>query len=278
MPQPRILAIGGSDSGGGAGIEADIKTITVLGGYAMTAITAVTAQDTLGVHGVAPVPPGIIHRAITAVLDDIGSDAIKIGMLAGAAQAEAVADALLQRPSLPPLIIDPVIRSSSGTALLDETGRAVLTGRLLPRAMLITPNLPEAEMLLDREIADPEAMAAAGEALRDAGAANVLIKGGHGAGEILTDILVHAGGVTAFTARRQATHHTHGTGCTLAAAIATALAMGMSIVDAVEFGHTYLQRALAAAPGFGHGAGPLGHAAAAGLEPGLRPGNAQGAD
>ena len=266
MTPLRVLAIGGSDSGGGAGIEADIKTITVLGGYAMTAITAVTAQDTTGVHGVAPVPPEILRRGITAVLDDIGADAIKIGMLAGGAQAEAVADALLCRRALPPLIIDPVIRATSGTVLLDDAGRRVLTDRLLLRATLVTPNLPEAEMLLDRVIADADAMAEAGAALRDAGAENVLIKGGHGAGETLTDVLVHAGGVARFTARRQATRHTHGTGCTLAAAIATALAGGASIVDAVAFGHTFLQRALAAAPCFGHGAGPLGHAAAAGVD------------
>lgn len=260
-----MLAIGGSDSGGGAGIEADIKTVTVLGGFAMTAITAVTAQDTRGVHGVSLVPADIVRRAITAVLDDIGADAVKIGMLGGAAQAEAVADALACRCDLPVLVIDPVIRSSSGTDLLDAEGRSVLVRRLLPRATLLTPNLPEAETLLGRRIEGAKAMQAAGAALRAAGAGSVLITGGHGAGEILTDVLVHAGGVRSFTAHRQLTRHTHGTGCTLAAAIATALANGMPLVDAVAFGHTFLQRALAGAPGFGQGAGPLGHAVAAGF-------------
>lgn len=256
---PRILICAGSDSGGGAGIQADIKTVTALGGYAMTAITALTAQNTLGVAAILPIPTDFIARQIHAVLDDIGADAVKTGMLGDAATIDAVAAALASLPAATPIIVDPVMIAKAGTTLLAPDAIGALTQKLLPRAALLTPNLPEAEALLGRRIADVPAMQAAGVALRALGPAAVLVKGGHLPGDELVDVLVGPEGVTLFPGTRLQTRHTHGTGCTLASAIATYLGRGTSLAEAVAQARAYLVEAIRTAPGFGRGHGPLNH-------------------
>ena len=262
MTQPRILAIGGSDSGGGAGIEADIKTITALGGYGMTAITAVTAQDTHGVHDIVPVSPEFVARAISLVIADLGVDAIKTGMLGTADMAAAVAQALAEAAQGKPIVVDPVIATTSGTTLLAEDARAVLLDRLMPMAALITPNRDEAAILSGHAVETPEDAIAAGRVLCERGARAVLVKGGHFAGDAAIDLLVTGDGVMSFRKPRIATRHTHGTGCTLASAIALGLGAGLALRDAIGQAQNFLQKALLAAPGFGAGQGPLGHAAA----------------
>jgi hydroxymethylpyrimidine/phosphomethylpyrimidine kinase len=256
----RVLVIAGSDSGGGAGIQADIKTIAALGGYAATAITALTAQDTLGVHEVLPVPPDFVARQIGVVLDDIGADAVKTGMLGDAATIAAVCDALAGCQA--PLVVDPVMVATGGARLLAPDAIAVLIARLLPRATLLTPNVPEAEALTGLAIGDLASMQRAAEALLRRGAPAVLLKGGHLPGETLTDLLATRAGTEAFAGARIASRHTHGTGCTLASAIATGLAQGMALRDAVVQARAYVRAAIAAAPGYGGGHGPLNHGVA----------------
>jgi hydroxymethylpyrimidine/phosphomethylpyrimidine kinase len=253
----RVLTIAGSDSGGGAGIEADIKTISALGGYACTAITALTAQNTLGVFGIHTLPADFVALTIRTVLADIGADAIKIGMLANAEIAAAVAKTL---PALP-IVLDPVMISTSGAALLAPAAIEAMRRSLLPRATLVTPNLPETAALTGIRVTAPAEFATAGRALLALGAGAALIKGGHAEGDMLTDILVHAGGIEAITYPRIATRNTHGTGCTLAAAIATGLAQQMPLLDAVHRARHYLQNTIVNAPNFGAGNGPLWHGA-----------------
>lgn len=267
---PRVLAIGGSDSGGGAGIEADLKTITMLGGYGATAITALTAQDSRGVHDVFAVPAALVARQIGLVLDDIGAEAIKTGMLGNAAMVAAVAGAIARHGRGIPLVIDPVMRAKDGTGLLDEAAVAALKRLLLPAAALLTPNLPEAEILAGMPIPDVAAMQAAARLLLSLGVPAVLITGGHLSGETVVDVLAWAGGVERFAAPRLAARHTHGTGCTLAAAIATHLGAGAEITEAVAEARAFVRAAIAAAPGYGAGNGPLGHAAVAGFRAGRR--------
>lgn len=254
----RVLIVAGSDSGGGAGIQADIKTVTALGGYAMTAVTALTAQNTLGVHGVVAVAPDFVARQMQVVLDDLGADAIKTGMLVDAAIINAVAGVLAARDPAIPVVIDPVMIAKGGAALLDPEALAALA-RLLPRAALLTPNLPEAEALLGRRIGSVAEMIAAASELRTRGPAAVLVKGGHLEGEIVTDVLATGDGVSEFSGPRIATRHTHGTGCTLASAIATGLAQGASLDAAVRRARDYVREAIRTAPGFGAGHGPLNH-------------------
>jgi hydroxymethylpyrimidine/phosphomethylpyrimidine kinase len=253
----RVLVIAGSDSGGGAGIQADIKTIAALGGYAATAITALTAQDTRAVHEVLAVPPAFVARQISVVLGDIGADAVKTGMLGDAATIEAVSDALAGCTA--PLVVDPVMVAKGGARLLSPDAVAVLIARLLPRAALVTPNLPEAEALTGITIADAASMQRAAASLLLMGARAVLLKGGHLPGETLTDLLATREGIETFTGSRIASRHTHGTGCTLASAIATGLAQGMTLRDAVVRARAYVRAAIAAAPGYGRGHGPLNH-------------------
>jgi hydroxymethylpyrimidine/phosphomethylpyrimidine kinase len=255
----RVLIVAGSDSGGGAGIEADIKTVTALKGYAATAITALTAQNTQGISAILPVPPDFVRQAMVAVLSDIGADCVKTGMLHDAGVIAAVADTLAELAPAAPLVVDPVMVATSGTRLLDDSAIAVLKARLIPRATLLTPNLPEAEMLLGRPIAGAAAMIEAAEALRALGAGAVMLKGGHLAGDLLRDVVVEAGARYVLESQRIPTRHTHGTGCTLASAIATGLAQGMALRAAIERAHGFVQRAIAAAPGYGKGRGPLGH-------------------
>jgi hydroxymethylpyrimidine/phosphomethylpyrimidine kinase len=254
----RILAIAGSDSGGGAGIEADIKTITALGGYACTCITAVTAQNTLGVFGVQIMPADFVRLSMATVLSDIGADAIKLGMLASAEIIAAVADGL---PGGIPVVLDPVMLATSGAVLLPDAAITALRERLIPRAALVTPNLPEAAKLTGLPVATPADRVAAGQALLRLGAAAALIKGGHGEGDTLTDILVYGGGVETFCLPRIHTTNTHGTGCTLASAIATGLAQGMTLPDATSRARHYLQTAILTAPSLGAGHGPVNHMA-----------------
>ena len=257
-PRGRVLVVAGSDSGGGAGIQADIKTVMALGGYAATAITALTAQNTLGVHGVLPVPPEFIRQQINAVLDDIGADAVKTGMLGSAEAVQAVAAALGRHDRLP-LVVDPVMVAKGGARLLDDPAVHALRRDLLPLATLLTPNVPEAEALTGLAITDHAAARRAAQALLDLGAAAVLLKGGHLHGAVVQDILATSAGFEVIESPRIETRHTHGTGCTLASAVAAGLAQGMPLSDAVRRGGAYVHAAILAAPGFGAGHGPLGH-------------------
>jgi hydroxymethylpyrimidine/phosphomethylpyrimidine kinase len=255
----RVLIVAGSDSGGGAGIQADIKTVTALGAYAMTAITAVTVQDTLGVHGVHAVPVGVIRGQITRVLDDIGADAIKTGMLVSAEVVNMLADILRTRAGAIPIVVDPVMIANGGAKLLDDDAVAVFKKKLLPLATVVTPNAPEAAALTGLKVEAVDGLVAAGKALLALGAHAALVKGGHLAGNTITDALVTKGGVQLFRSARIASTSTHGTGCTLASALAASLAQGFSLEDAVARARRFVQEAIRTAPGFGHGNGPLNH-------------------
>lgn len=256
----RVLIIAGSDSGGGAGIQADIKTVTMLGGYAATAITALTAQDTLTVHAIHEVPADFVAQQIRVVLQDIGADAVKTGMLHRADIIRVVADALDAHAPDVPLVVDPVMVAKGGARLLQPEAEQALRTLLIPRAAVITPNLPEAEVLAGMRIADAAAMPDAARALLALGPRAVLLKGGHLAGDDLVDLLAAQGGASfRFENRRLHSTATHGTGCTLASAIATGLALGQPLNYAVEAARRYVRHAIEAAPGFGAGHGPLGH-------------------
>ena len=254
----RVLIIAGSDSGGGAGIQADIKTVTMLGGHAMTAITAITAQNTVGVQAVHAVPTDMVIEQIASVVEDIGVDAIKIGMVPSAECAAAIGGALLaarslldaahgkKRPYPVPVVVDPVMVATSGARLIDDAAVAALVGRIFPFATVVTPNLPELAAL-----GGVDAVVALGCAL--------LEKGGHAEGAMITDRLIGADGVMAqWTAPRIATTSTHGTGCTLASAIATGLAQGLALEPAIARARDFVRLALLNAPGLGAGHGPMG--------------------
>jgi hydroxymethylpyrimidine/phosphomethylpyrimidine kinase len=254
----RVLIIAGSDSGGGAGIQADIKTVTALGGYAATAITAVTVQNTLGVAGVHPIPLEVVAAQARAVLSDIGADAVKTGMLGDAATVGLVAG-LLQEAGVP-AVVDPVMVAKGGAALLAADAVAAVKERLVPRAALLTPNAPEAEALTGIACATTDDLRRAGEALLAAGARAVLMKGGHVPGERVIDVLMTPAGETLFEGERIQSRHTHGTGCTLASACAAGLAQGLALEAAVARAWDYVHEAMLRAPGFGAGHGPLDHA------------------
>ncbi len=254
----RVLIIAGSDSGGGAGIQADIKTVTALGGYAATAITAVTVQNTLGVTGVHPIPLEIVTAQARAVLDDIGADAIKTGMLGDVAMVEAVAAILDTDPGVP-AVIDPVMVAKGGASLLAQQAIGAVKSLMIPRAGLLTPNAPEAEALTGLTCATTNDLRRAGEALLMLGARAVLMKGGHVEGETVVDVLMTVDGETTFEGERLHTRHTHGTGCTLASACATGLAQGLSLTEAVARAWAFVHEAMRRAPGFGAGHGPLDH-------------------
>lgn len=256
----RVLVVAGSDSGGGAGIQADIKTVTALGAYAATAITALTAQDTRGVHGVLPVPPAFIRQQMRLVLADIGADALKTGMLATAEVIEAVCDVIEAEALSVPLVADPVMVAKGGERLLEDDALAALKRRLAPLACVLTPNVPEAEALTGMRIADLRDMRHAAEALLTLGPRAVLLKGGHLPGRIVVDVLATEDGLDEFEAPRIETRHTHGTGCTLASAIAAGLAQGLALRPAVLRARSYVRAAIAGAPGYGAGHGPLDHA------------------
>jgi hydroxymethylpyrimidine/phosphomethylpyrimidine kinase len=259
----RVLIVAGSDSGGGAGIQADIKTVTALGGYAATAITALTAQDTTGVHAIEGVGLAFIARQIELALRDIGADAIKTGMLHNAEVIETVVDALERHGPLVPVVVDPVMVAKGGSSLLDVAAVDVLRRRLLPRAAVLTPNIPEAEALTGRKIVSVEDMRAAALALLHMGPRAVLVKGGHREGPMVTDVLAEMvegePRVEIFRSKRIDSRHTHGTGCSLASAIAVGIAQELDLVAAVRRARAYVLQAIKTAPGFGQGHGPLNH-------------------
>ncbi|HEX3882333.1 MAG TPA: bifunctional hydroxymethylpyrimidine kinase/phosphomethylpyrimidine kinase [Stellaceae bacterium] len=255
----RVLIVAGSDSGGGAGIQADIKAVTMLDGFAATAITALTAQNTEGVFGILPIAPDFIRQQMNVVLDDIGADAVKTGMLHDTAVIETVAAVLAERDPIP-LVVDPVMVAKGGAKLIEDSAIDALKRLLAVRAAVLTPNLPEAEILCGRAIDTVDAMKSAAETLLRLGCGAVLLKGGHLPGDTLTDVLATAAGFRTWESRRIDTRHTHGTGCTLASAIAAGIAQGLSIEDAVHRARDYVMRAILGAPGLGRGHGPLDHA------------------
>lgn len=252
----RVLIIAGSDSGGGAGIQGDIKTVSALGGYAMTAITAITVQDTQKVHDVHPIPAPIIAAQMRVTLNDIGADAIKTGMLHDATVIQTVADILQSLVGNTPTVIDPVMISKGGNALLQQSAITALKEKLIPLATLITPNLPEAEALLGHPITDRRNAALQ---LGKLGAKAVLLKGGHADGTIITDTLWDGETLHEWESPRIITRHTHGTGCTLASAIATLLAQGLPLKESIAKARAYVMGAIQNAPEYGHGHGPLNH-------------------
>mgnify|MGYP003345366557 CR=1 FL=1 len=259
MTIARILIIAGSDSGGGAGIQADIKTVTLLGGHAMTAITAITAQNTLGVSAVHAVPAETVISQIDAVASDIGVDAVKIGMLGSPVSAGLVAEAL-ERTSVP-VVFDPVMVAKGGARLLEPSAQTALIQKIIPRAHVLTPNLPEAEALTG--INAPEAARAEelGKALLALGCKAALVKGGHRDDAEVMDLLMEKDRRSVrFSSKRIETRHTHGTGCTLASAIAVGIAQGLPLDHAVGRARAYVLEAIRTAPGFGSGHGPLNHA------------------
>ena len=248
MRTARILIIAGSDSGGGAGIQADIKTVTMLGGHAMTAITAITAQNTMGVQHVLPLPLDIVAAQVRSVTSDIGVDAVKIGMLGTAELVDTVAGLLRELPAGVPVVFDPVLVATSGDPL-SAGGTAAAMRAILPLSALVTPNLPELEAL-------------GGEAAILAEAPALLVKGGHGEGATIADrLLTRDGEIAHWEDARIDTTSTHGTGCTLASAIATGLGQGLPLNDAIDRARRFVRAALLAAPGLGHGHGPMGHQA-----------------
>ncbi|WP_046112384.1 bifunctional hydroxymethylpyrimidine kinase/phosphomethylpyrimidine kinase [Aquincola tertiaricarbonis] len=257
----RVLTIAGSDSGGGAGIQADLKTFAALGCYGSSAITAITAQNTLGVRAIHAVPTEVLAAQIDAVAEDIGCDAVKIGMLHSAATVQCVA-AAIDRHGLRPVVLDPVMIATSGAALIDAAAVQVIVQALFPRVALVTPNLDEAALLLGRAIVSVDELDGAADALLELGAQAVLLKGGHLPGDTVVDVLKSREGLhRRFQAPRLHSRNLHGTGCTLSAAVAAALALGQPMADAVAAAHAYVQQALrhGAAVRTGAGNGPLNH-------------------
>jgi hydroxymethylpyrimidine/phosphomethylpyrimidine kinase len=256
---PRILVIAGSDSGGGAGIQGDSRAITALGGFATTAITALTAQNTLGVQGIYDVSPKFVVQQITSVLEDIGADAIKSGMLHTAEVIHAVAGAIKPYTDTIPFVLDPVMVAKGGAALLESEALQALVKELLPQAFLVTPNIPEVELLSGMKVMNTETMIAAGKNIVALGARSCLVKGGHlEGGNTVEDVLVTPQSTKVYSHERIHTQNTHGTGCTLASAIATGLARKEPLEMAVEKGRIYVLQAIRNAPKIGHGHGPLG--------------------
>jgi hydroxymethylpyrimidine/phosphomethylpyrimidine kinase len=261
----RAFTIAGSDSGGGAGIQADLKTFAAYGVYGAAAITAVTAQNTVAVTRIQEIDPEVVAAQIDAVLEDIGADAVKTGMMGSAVILLAVA-AALERHRAPNLVVDPVMVSKSGAALLRDDAVPLLVSRLLPLADVVTPNLPEAERLTGRRLDSDAARRDAAKRIHDLGPRIVVLKGGHDTAQTVVDLVYDGSGFEELRAERVATRGTHGTGCTFSAAIAAGLALGLPARDAITRARAYISAALLAAPGFGRGAGPLGH-----QPPGFRP-------
>ncbi|MBU3076505.1 bifunctional hydroxymethylpyrimidine kinase/phosphomethylpyrimidine kinase [Sphingomonas quercus] len=262
MTIPRVLVIAGSDSGGGAGIQADIKTITMLGGHATTAITAITAQNTLGVTDVHAVPTAMVLAQIDAVLDDIGTDAVKIGMIGSARTAHALAERLAGLDV--PIVLDPVMVATSGDMLADR-GTIDAFARLLDIATIATPNAPELAALTGQPVTTMDEAVEAGKLLVARHGHAVVVKGGHIEAEfagvpVIRDVLITTEGERAWSSARIDTVHTHGTGCTLASGIAAGLAAGLGAERSVSRARAYLRRALRVAPELGQGSGPMGHA------------------
>lgn len=258
---PRVLSIAGSDSGGGAGIQADLKTFAALGCYGMTAITALTAQNTRGVRAIHGVPPPMLRDQIDAVIEDIGADAVKIGMLHAPDIVQTVAEAI-DRHALQNVVLDPVMVATSGAVLIDNPAIAVLVRELFPRALVVTPNLDEASLLVGRPLNNEQDMQLAALELLATGARAVLLKGGHLPGDVVSDLLAtRAGELHWMRGPRIASPNTHGTGCTLSSAIAAHMALGRPLQEAVQLARTYVREALEAGASVrtGAGGGPLNH-------------------
>ena len=261
---PRVLSIAGSDSSGGAGIQADIKTVTMLGGYAMTAITAITAQNTRGVHAVESLHPDLVLDQVDSCLEDIGADAIKIGMLGSPEIAMRLAGRLDSFAGA--LVFDPVMVATSGSVLADEATIGAF-GALMRIATVVTPNLPELAALTGRDTIPADGVFDAARQLADEQDTIVLAKGGHGDGDQIVDYVVSPSGkIATFGHERIETRHTHGTGCTLSSALATMLAYGQPLTHAIRIARAFTRAAIQQAPGFGKGSGPLGHQAVRKLE------------
>lgn len=257
----RVLICAGSDSGGGAGIQADIKAVTCLGGFAMTAITALTAQNTEGVHDVYDVHEEFIAKQIEVVLKDLGADCIKTGMLHSIPVIETVHKALDELAPDTPLVVDPVMVAKGGHPLLEPQALNAMKHRMVARATILTPNIPEAELLSARKIENRDDMLRVGETLLKLGPKHVLMKGGHMDGDELIDLLVSADAEPVeFRSARIDTVHTHGTGCTTASAISAGIAQGLSVEESVGRARGYVREAILSAPGYGRGHGPLNHA------------------
>lgn len=255
----RVLIIAGSDSGGGAGIQADIKTVTALGGYAATAITALTIQNTLGVSGVVAAPRDAVRAQMEAVLKDIGADALKTGMLGDKALVETIAEAFEDLAAGMPRVIDPVMVATSGDSLLPKDAVDAVRQLMIPGAALVTPNAPEAEVLTGKAVDGVNGQRRAAEKLLSMGAVAALVKGGHVPGDVIVDVLATQTGEHFFDGPRIETRATHGTGCTLASGIAVGVARGLSLTDAIALARAYLIEAIMRAPGLGQGHGPVDH-------------------
>ena len=258
----RVLIVAGSDSGGGAGIQGDIKSVTALGGFAMTAITALTAQNTQGVHGIHEVPADFVEEQMKVVLDDLGADCIKIGMLHRPEIIETVISVLKSHAPEVPIVADPVMIAKGGHSLLEDTAQDALRNQLLPMATLITPNLPEAEVLYGGSIGGVDDMPAAAAEIAKLGPKAVLLKGGHlpNDGPLMDLLLDDAGEIHRFEDTRIDTPNTHGTGCTTASATACGIAQGLPMAQAVSRARKYVREAILSNPGYGSGHGPLNHA------------------
>ena len=256
----KILIIAGSDSSGGAGIQADIKTVTVLGSYAMTAITAVTAQNTKGVKKIIPIPTKNVQKQITMILDDIGADGVKIGMLHNASIIKCVYS-ILKKYKLKNIVLDPVMVAKGGTKLISNSSIKYLKKLLLPLSNLVTPNIPEAEVLIGSPISNKKDMIEAAKIILNMGSKNVLLKGGHLKSKMICDILATKKGIKVFSKRKIKTQNTHGTGCTLSSALATCLSQKKNIFKSCKISLNYVNKAITYAPGYGKGYGPLNHLA-----------------
>ena len=254
----KILIIAGSDSSGGAGIQADIKTVTVLGSYAMTAITAVTAQNTKGVKKITPIPTKNVQKQITMILDDIGADGVKIGMLHNASIIKCVYS-ILKKYKLKNIVLDPVMVAKGGTKLINNSSIKYLKKLILPLCNLVTPNIPEAEVLIGSSISNKKDMIEAAKKILNMGSKNVLLKGGHLKSKMICDILATKKGIKVFSKRKINTKNTHGTGCTLSSAFATCLSQKKNIFKSCKISLNYVNQAITYAPGYGKGYGPLNH-------------------
>jgi len=254
----KILIIAGSDSSGGAGVQADIKTVTALGSYAMTAITAVTAQNTKGVKKITPIPTKNVQEQITMILDDIGADGVKIGMLHNDSIIKCVYS-ILKKYKLKNIVLDPVMVAKSGTKLINTNSIKYLKKLILPLCNLVTPNIPEAEVLIDSSISNKKDMIEAAKKIINMGPKNVLLKGGHLKSKMIFDILATKKEIKVFPKRKIRTKNTHGTGCTLSSALATCLSQKKSFFKSCKISLKYVERAITYAPGYGKGFGPLNH-------------------
>ncbi len=266
----RVLVVAGSDSSGCTGIQADLKTILALGGYAMSAVTAVTARDTHGVVDIHPIPPAFVQRQMRLALQDIGADVIHLGMLHNADLINAVSDVIEELAPDTPIVLDPVAVTKTGRSLLDKEGMRHLKIRLLPRTTIITPNLREGELLAGMTIHTDEERHHAAQMMLTLGARAVLLKGGHDDQDPVVDLLAtDEGAVTQYSAPRIESRHMAGIGSTLSAGIACGLAQGLSLHKSVERARAYLQAAIKEAPGYGHGTGPINHGITVSTLPGF---------